>query len=185
MAFTRLTYERDWTKAEDFPTYESSEVQVRADMQYHPNAVKEFINTLLTTLEGQTAATSLGASDENGLATTMQSVLDTHAETLAHIQEEMDTMAGGGVPLSVQSVEVKFQKWSWFSMAGGATLTIAPSEHKRNRSAFGYTIYQLVDNTYRSGTWGAATTRVTYNPDGSITLATDQSYAGKIVFFGL
>ncbi len=185
MAFTRLTYERDWTKAEDFPTYESSEVQVRADMQYHPNAVKEFINTLLTTLEGQTAAASLGASDENGLATTMQSVLDTHAATLALLQDEVHTMAGGGVPVSVQSVEVKFQKSSWLTVAGGVTLTIAQNEHKRSRSAFGYNIYQLVNNIYRSGTWGAATTRVTYNPDGSITLATEQPYTGKIVFFGL
>lgn len=185
MAFTRLTYERDWTRAEDFPTYESSEVQVRADMQYHPNAIKEFINTLLATLEGQTAATTLGASDENGTATTMQHVLDTHAATLAQMQEEMSTMAGGGVPLAVQSVEVKFQWSSWLAVANGVTLTIPPSEHQRKRSAFGYEIYQLVNNMYRGGTWGAASTQVTYNMDGSITLVTDQPYTGKIVFFGL
>lgn len=185
MAFTRLEYERDWTRAEDFPTHESSEIQVRADMQYHPNAVRDFLNALLSVLESKTAAASLGASDEKGLAATMQSVLDSHADALAVLRDDVDTMAGGGVPLSAQSVEVKFKQANWVNAADGVKLTIAQSDHKRTRATFGYNIYQLVDSIYRSGTWGAAATCVAYNADGSITLTTDQAYTGKIVFFGL
>ena len=185
MAFTRLEYERDWTRAEDFPTHENSELQVRADMQYHPDAVKAFINALLSSLESESAAASLGALDKNGVAATLQSVLDHHADTLALLKDDMDVLAGGGVPLSAQCAEVKFTKGSWLSVDGGMKLTIPQSAHQRNRAAFGFNIYQLVDNTYHSGTWGAAATRVTYNADESITLTADQAYAGKIIFFGL
>ena len=185
MAFTRLDYEKDWTRAEDFPTHESSEVQVRADMQYHPNAVRDFLNALLSTLESAAAAQSLGAADENGAAATLQAVLDKHAESLTLLRDDVETLAGGGVPLSAQCTEVKFKKANWVSTTGGVKLTIAQSDHNRARSSFGYNVYQLVDNIYRSGTWGAAATRVTYNSDGSITLMTDQAYTGKIVFFGL
>ena len=185
MAFTRLTYEKDWTRVEDFPTYESNEAQVREDMQYHPNAVKEFLNALLDVLEGKAAAASLGASDDNGASASLQGVLDAHAQTMAALRNDVDTLAGGGVPVSAQSVEVEFQETSWMSITGGAELLITQSDHKRTRAAFGYNIYQLVDDTYRSAVWGAAATRVTYNSDGSITLTTDQAYDGKIVFFGL
>ena len=185
MAFTRLEYERDWTRAEDFPTHANSELQVRADMQYHPNAVREFLNALLSSLESETAAASLGARDKNGFAATLQSVLDNHADTMALLRDDVDVLAGGGVPLSAQCAEVKFKKTSWLNMDGGVKLTIPQSDHKRNRSAFGFSIYQLVDNTYHSGTGGASATRVTYNADDSITMTTDQAYAGKIIFFGL
>lgn len=185
MAFTRLDYERNWTKAEDFPTHESSEVQVRADMQYHPNAVRDFLNALLDALESAAAAQSLGAADEKGAAATLQSILDSHADALAMLRDDVETLAGGGVPLSAQCTEVKFKKANWVSTTDGVKLVIARSDHNRVRSSFGYNIYQLVNNIYRSGTWGAAATRVTYNSDGSITLAADQAYTGKIVFFGL
>lgn len=185
MAFTRLEYEKDWTRAEDFATHENSELQVRADLQYHPNAVRDFINAMLSALESEAAAASLGALDKNGASATMQSVLDHHADTLALLRDDMDVLAGGGVPLSAQCAEVKFTKTSWLSMESGVKLTIPQSAHQRNRSSFGFNIYQLVDNAYRSGTWGAAATQVAYNADGSITLTADQAYAGKIIFFGL
>lgn len=185
MAFERLSYAKDWTRAEDFPTYESNEVQVRADMQYHPNAVRDFLNALLTALEGKNAAATIGASDETGAAATMQSVLDTHAQTMAQLRDDLDTLSGGGVPLSVQSTQVVFYESSWVSVAGGVRLIIAKSDHKRERSAFGCNIYYNDDGVYRSGTWCAAATLVTYNDDGTITLSADRAYAGKIVFFGL
>lgn len=185
MAFTRLTYEKDWTRAEDFPTYESDEVRVREDMQYHPNAVRDFLNALLGELENKTAAASLGALYTNGVAATLQGVLDTHAQSLSELRDDVDVLAGGGVPLSAQSVEVKFKKSSWVNVADGVTLTIAQSDHKRARETFGYNIYQLVNSVYRGGTWGTGATRIVYNSDDTITLMADQAYAGKIVFFGL
>lgn len=51
MAISDLVYQRVWTNREQFPTYEGSEDQVRLDLQYHPDAIKNFINdTLLPAL---------------------------------------------------------------------------------------------------------------------------------------
>ena len=44
MALDRLSYTKDWTNPEDFPTVELSEEQVRADMQVLYNEIKTFIN---------------------------------------------------------------------------------------------------------------------------------------------
>lgn len=53
MSLPELSYEKVWTSAEDFPTYEGSEEQVRLDYQYHPDAVKDYINErLIPALQG-------------------------------------------------------------------------------------------------------------------------------------
>lgn len=184
MAFTRLSYKKDWTRAEDFPTYQSDETQVRADLQYHPDAVKEYINTLLQELENKTAAAELGAMSD-GAAATVQSVLDSHQSELKQLKEDIETVASGGVPSAVMSTAVTFSADSWATVSGAAQLTIPKSDHKRENANFGFNLYQLVDRVYRSGTWGAAATRVVYGSNGSITLTADEPYSGKIVFFGL
>lgn len=185
MSFTKLTFGRDWTKETDFPTYQDSEEQVRADLQYHPDAVKSFINdTLLPALEAKSAAAELGAVNGEGAAATVQSLLDEHADTLAKLKQDLQTLAGGGVPSVVQSSTVTFSEDSWATVGGAAMLTIPKSDHKRENGSFGYNIYQLVGDVYRSGTWGAMATRVTYSA-GSITLTADEAYSGKVVFFGM
>lgn len=183
MAFSRLTFGRDWTKETDFPTYQDSEEQVRADLQYHPNALRDFINGLLDALEAKTAAANIGALNGDA-GTTVQSVLDSHAEEMEQLAEDIKTVAGGGVPSVVQSTAVTFGAASWIASTDGVSLTIAKTEHKRGSATFGYNLYQLVSGSYRSGTWGTAATRVAYNEDGSITLTADEAYSGKIVFFG-
>ena len=40
----KLEFSKDWTKAEDFPTYEPDESQVRADLQLLHNEAKAAIN---------------------------------------------------------------------------------------------------------------------------------------------
>ena len=185
MAFQKLSYEKDWKRAEDFPAYQSDEAQVRADMQYHPDAVRNYVNgTLLPALEGKTAAGELGAADESGGRVSVQSVLDSHREELTQLREDIVEVAGGGVPVAAQCTAVEFFEESWATVGGSVTLTIPKSSHKRDREDFGYNLYQMVDGTYRSGTWGTASTRVAYS-SGSITLTADEAYSGKIVFFGL
>lgn len=185
MAFTRLEFKKDWTREADFPTYQDSEAQVRADLQYHPNALRDFINdTLLAALEAKAAAGSLGAV-KDGAAETVQSVLDRHAEELAQLVEDVKTVSSGGVPSVVRSSAVAFSANGWAAVSGAVTLTIPKSDHKRESESFGYNLYQLVGGVYKSGTWGAAATRVTYNSGGSITLTADEAYSGKIVFFGM
>lgn len=52
MALTLLNFGKVWTDSNDFPTYEGSEEQVRADLQYHPDAIKAFLNeTLIPEME--------------------------------------------------------------------------------------------------------------------------------------
>ena len=47
----KLEFSKDWTKAEDFPTYEPDESQVRADLQLLHNEAKTAINALVDKLE--------------------------------------------------------------------------------------------------------------------------------------
>lgn len=47
MGLSRLSFLRDWTNPADFPTVEPDEAKVRADLQYHPDAIKNYINETL------------------------------------------------------------------------------------------------------------------------------------------
>jgi hypothetical protein len=186
MSLTRLTFAKDWTNKNDFPTYQDNEAQVRADMQYHPNALRDFINDqLLSELESKNAASSIGAVNASGVAATVQSVLDSIATTLKQVTEDIKTISTGGVPSVVQSQSVVFNASSWAASANGFILVIAESEHKRANANFGYNLYQKIGDDYVGGAPGVGSTQVVYNSDGSVTLTTDAAYAGKIVFFGV
>lgn len=186
MSLTRLTFAKVWTNKNDFPTYQDNEAQVREDMQYHPNALRDFINNqLLAELESKTAAASLGAVNSSGVAATVQSILDSIAESLEKANKDIETLASGGVPSVVQSTAVVFATDSWAQTEDGFLQVIAQSEHKRTSANFGYNLYQQVDGVYIGGAPGVGSTRVVYNTDGSMTLTTDTAYDGKIVFFGV
>ena len=47
MGLRRLSFLRDWKNPADFPTVEPDEATVRADLQYHPDAIKDYINGTL------------------------------------------------------------------------------------------------------------------------------------------
>ena len=119
MAFTRKNFDKLWTKAEDFPTYQDSEAQVREDLQYHPDALLGFIRSLITELEAKGAAASLGAVNEAGGSTTIQGVLNSHAETMAQLAEDIKEAASGGVPSLVRSSAVDFSAGSWGEATNG------------------------------------------------------------------
>ena len=44
MAVDSLSFTKVWTEPSDFPTFESSEDKVREDLQFHPDAIKDYIN---------------------------------------------------------------------------------------------------------------------------------------------
>ena len=185
MAFTRVEYERDWTRAADFPAFQDSEAQVRADLQYHPNVLRDVINALAEELEGGNAAGMLGAVNSAGVQTTIQNVLDGIAGELSCLAEDIFAVAAGGVPSVMKNSAVTFTKDSWSVTDGTATLKIARSEHGRESETFGYNLYQLEDGVYRSGTQSTNATSLTYRADGSIALTADEAYSGKIVLFGM
>lgn len=66
MAFTRFEFTKSWTDPSAFPTVESDEVQVRADMQSLHDEGKEGLNGLMEQLEKAAAAASLGAQAVDG-----------------------------------------------------------------------------------------------------------------------
>lgn len=47
MSIADLAFTKSWTDSADFPTYEPSEDQVRADMQYLFDEIRDFINAYL------------------------------------------------------------------------------------------------------------------------------------------
>ena len=79
-SFTRFSFKRLWTSAEDFPTIEVSEEQVRADMQALHDEMKDGLNHLMDELETKqaesNAADSIGALTPEGSASTVQKVLN-------------------------------------------------------------------------------------------------------------
>jgi len=47
MAITTFSFTKDWTNPTDFPTIETSEAQVRADLQILHNETRDKINELI------------------------------------------------------------------------------------------------------------------------------------------
>ena len=186
MALSRLSFGRDWTDKNAFPSYLDNEAQVRADMQYHPNAVRDYINgMLLAELEAKGAASQLGAVDSTGKAATIQTILNTIANSLAEMKTDIETIASGGVPAVIQSVAVAFTEDSWSPAESGVLLVIGQTEHKRTSANFGYNLYAMADRVYVGGAPVTASTQVVYSENGSIILMASEAYSGKIVFFGL
>lgn len=182
MPFTRLEYEKKWTSRTDFPTYEGSENQVREDMQYHPDAVREYINeTLLKELEGDTGAGLIGDSRNGNVGATMDSVF----RTLEEHAEELKDLAAGEAPESVRSVKVTFtaEQWNGPGETGEFELRISRATHKRMNDAFGC---KLQDGAGKTNSWQVLGTNVGYDGEtGEIVLTARNAYPGSAVFFGV
>lgn len=71
----KLEFSKDWTDAEDFPTYEPDESQVRADLQLLHNEAKAAINALVDKLESAEFASHLAVSAEGMTATNLAAAL--------------------------------------------------------------------------------------------------------------
>ena len=75
MAFPRFSFTKLWTSPADFPTIETDEAQVRADMQALHDEAKDGINSLASALEEPTGASNLGARHpDTGLHYTVQAL---------------------------------------------------------------------------------------------------------------
>lgn len=71
----KLEFSKDWTNAEDFPTYEADESQVRADLQLLHDEAKAAINALVEKLESEEFASHLAVSAEGMTATDLAAAL--------------------------------------------------------------------------------------------------------------
>lgn len=83
MAFTPLTFSKSWENPADFPTYEPDEAQVRADLQYLHNEVRDAFNGLISALNDKSAAANLPIAVDGLTAQTVQAAIE---ETLKEVQ---------------------------------------------------------------------------------------------------
>lgn len=182
MPFSRLKYEKVWTSSSDFPTYEGSETQVREDMQYHPDAVKKFINEkFFPELEGSGAAAMIGA----GAGLTLEQALARIGQQLETHGEDIKNLALGEPANSVRAALVEFSAEEWGDTAP-YTLVMPYEQHKRLNEAYGFRLQTLVDGTYVTNTWAAAETQVSFDAETKeIRMTSAEPYAGRVVFFGV
>ena len=185
MAFSRLSYAKVWTNSRDFPSYEGSETQVRADMQYHPDAVKQFINSvLLPELESSKGAGLIGDDRKGTVALTLADIY----KVLADHEEDIKDLAGGEAPESIRGVRLTFALTDWALSDDGSyyKIVFSKDDHKRASNAFGYVLSYLSGGSYKKNTWATAGTDVRYSAStNEITLRTAEPYAGAVAFFGV
>lgn len=53
MPFNKLAFTKNWNDPDDFPTFEDDEAQVRRDMQYLFDEIRDFINSLIDSLRAR------------------------------------------------------------------------------------------------------------------------------------
>ena len=185
MPFSRLNYGKVWTSDKDFPIYEGSETKVRQDMQYHPDAVKQFINdVLLPELEGTGGAVKIGDEQEGNLAATLAAFVEHFDQN----DEAIRNLAAGESPEAVRASQVSFtaEGWAEDTETGLWELRILQSQHKRLNEAFGFKLQSKVGESYLTNTWEVACTDVGYDPDTQdVVLTAENAYNGAITFFGV
>ena len=99
MSLEKLEFGRDWTNPTDFPTKQDSESVVRADMQYHPDAIKDFLNGVL-----------IPALEENGV----EEITRTDGSTMKYIRRKED----GGIETSMDG-----EKWESVPGTGNSVVS--------------------------------------------------------------
>ena len=67
MSLNRLNFTKDWNDPSDFPTVELSEEQVRADQQQLHDETKNFINSLIESLENLGVETAVQLPTSAGM----------------------------------------------------------------------------------------------------------------------
>ena len=72
MAVTPLSYAKSWENAEDFPTYQPDEAQVRADLQYFPAVLRTYINSVLIGAIEDLQTDKYDADNPSGFQTSTQ-----------------------------------------------------------------------------------------------------------------
>ena len=94
MSLSKLFYTKDWNNPEDFPTYETREVQVRADMQLLYDEIKAAFNKLIDDLK---AAEIPFASSTAVPETNIQAAIE-------NVQQQVADIIGGTLVLPNRSV---------------------------------------------------------------------------------
>ena len=99
MSYTKLTFTKDWNNPEDFPTIETSEAQVRADIQLLYDECKDAINGLSTDMDnaGATWDSAAGKLDDITSVVTTLGNTDTTIPTSKAVRDALMSAGGGNV----------------------------------------------------------------------------------------
>lgn len=139
-----LTYTKDWTNPEDFPTYENREDQVRADIQLLFNEMRAAFNAFLTDL----AAGLIPFSPTDGVPeTNVQAAIQ-------DVQEQAASAAAGSIPQR--------------SLDGSKLKLKAVSQAEIDDEAVGAD--QLADGGVTNAKLAANSVRAEHVKDGELTL---------------
>lgn len=190
MSFERLKFDRLWTVKDEtdttgFRTYQSSETQVRADLQYHPNKILEFLNdVLIPALESAEAGGSIGVTMEGSDAATLAEALAYIVSEFARVDGRVDSVAEGMLPDDMMAKKISFEEGDWVSSNGVYTITIPAADHTRVNDTFGYQLWCDAENGPVSDSWAVQGTSVVYI-NGSVILTAEEPYDGHIVFTGV
>lgn len=170
MSLKRLEYGKTWRNSGDFPTHEDSEQQVRADLQYHPDAIRDYLN--------ETVAPAVDDLEQEQQE--MGRTLDEHGQAIVDL-------ALGTPPEAVRACRVEFGVEDWTGAEGeGPTLRIGQIAHRRQNGNFGHSLWELVEGESRSGSWNTVGTDVGWDGQtGEVVLRGPCAYAGAIVFYGV
>lgn len=151
MAFERLKYGKSWEDPADFPTYEDSETQVRADLQYHPDAVRDFINEkLIAALEGPEGAASLGVAETAQGSKTLQAALDEYMARFERVDDDIRLVAAGVEPGTGKAVSSFYRLFEADDWPDGA-LRVPMAEHgmRPGQTICAYTLRMRVGRNAR------------------------------------
>ena len=112
-------YEKHWTSAADFPTFEAEEAQVRADMQELYTEIAGALNTLTAALKAVTAAGYLGVTGAGNFSTA-----DTVQEALQGLSDAIDSLVAQTVPAnSIETAMIKDSQITTAKLADGSVTT--------------------------------------------------------------
>jgi hypothetical protein len=123
MALDSLEFTKDWTDPEDFPTYEPDEKQVRADLQYLHNEIRDFLNSMVQTLNEQ-GAVHLGAldGDGDGNTTSIQAALESLRQSVV---QSGNVPVGGASGAVLQKKSDTMYDLEWRSVFASVSFTEA------------------------------------------------------------
>ena len=109
MAFPKLNFTKSWKNAVDFPTVETNETKVRADMQYLFDELKEALNGIVDKLNGK----KLDDYPSGGVVTT----LGTDHTTVPTSKAVRDAMN----PVSYTHLAMRRSSGGWRSSTSGGS----------------------------------------------------------------
>lgn len=96
-----LSFTKDWRNPTDFPTYEGSEDQVRADMQYLPDEIRTYLNTIvveaINTLVAEVAQLVQLSVPDGSITTVKLASLAATTEKIAAAAVTLEKMAAASV----------------------------------------------------------------------------------------